>query len=52
MDNSVLGLGIYGTPEPDVMMKNSGFLWHWAKVWFEKYWCFNYFKKIWRRTIF
>ncbi|WP_445664677.1 NAD(P)/FAD-dependent oxidoreductase [Fodinibius sp. AD559] len=33
----------YADPEPDVTMKNPGMWWHWAKIWFEKYWWFKYF---------
>lgn len=33
----------YNSPLPDVKMKNPGRLWHWTKVWFEKYWFYKYF---------
>lgn len=37
------GGNFYGSPLPDVKMKKPGFLWHWTKVWFEKYWFYQYF---------
>jgi sulfide:quinone oxidoreductase len=37
------GGNFYGSPLPDVKMKKPGLLWHWAKVWFEKYWFYQYF---------
>lgn len=37
------GGNFYGSPLPVVKMKKPGFFWHWAKVWFEKYWWFKYF---------
>ena len=37
------GGNFYGSPLPVVKMKKPGYLWHWAKVWFEKYWFFKYF---------
>lgn len=37
------GGNFYGSPLPDVRMKKPGFLWHWSKVWFEKYWFYQYF---------
>lgn len=37
------GGNFYGSPAPVVKMKKPGFIWHWAKVWFEKYWFFRYF---------
>lgn len=37
------GGNFYGSPLPNVKMKNPGFFWHWTKVWFEKYWFFKYF---------
>ncbi len=33
----------YASPLPMVKMKKPGYLWHWMKVWFEKYWWFKYF---------
>ncbi len=33
----------YASPVPIVKMKTPGYFWHWAKVWFEKYWWFKYF---------
>lgn len=33
----------YAEPDPDVTMKKPGMLWHWVKVWLEKYWWFKYF---------
>jgi sulfide:quinone oxidoreductase len=38
------GGNFYGSPLPDVKMKKPGFLWHWSKVWFEKYWFYQYFQ--------
>lgn len=37
------GGNFFGKPLPEVKMKNPGYLWHWTKVWFEKYWFFKYF---------
>ncbi|MBI3260016.1 MAG: NAD(P)/FAD-dependent oxidoreductase [Ignavibacteriae bacterium] len=37
------GGNFYNSPLPDVKMKKPGFIWHWAKVWFEKYWFFKNF---------
>jgi len=37
------GGNFYGSPAPIVKMKQPGFIWHWTKVWFEKYWFFKYF---------
>jgi sulfide:quinone oxidoreductase len=37
------GGNFYNSPLPTVKMKKPGHRWHWAKVWFEKYWFFNYF---------
>ena len=37
------GGNFYGSPSPLIKMKRPGFTWHWAKVWFEKYWLFKYF---------
>jgi sulfide:quinone oxidoreductase len=37
------GGNFYGSPLPLVKMKKPGFIWHWMKVWFEKYWFFKYF---------
>ena len=37
------GGNFYGSPLPIVKMKKPGFIWHWKKVWFEKYWFFKYF---------
>lgn len=37
------GGNFYASPIPQVKMKKPGFLWHWTKVWFEKYWFFKYF---------
>ncbi|MEK6782399.1 MAG: FAD/NAD(P)-binding oxidoreductase [Bacteroidota bacterium] len=37
------GGNFYGSPLPLVKMKKPGFIWHWTKVWFEKYWFFKYF---------
>ncbi|OFX18379.1 MAG: hypothetical protein A2033_14125 [Bacteroidetes bacterium GWA2_31_9] len=37
------GGNFYGSPLPIVKMKKPGYLWHWSKVWFEKYWFFKYF---------
>jgi len=33
----------YGSPLPIIKMKGPGYFWHWAKVWFEKYWWYKYF---------
>lgn len=33
----------YGSPLPNVKMKNPSYFGHWMKVWFEKYWFFKYF---------
>ena len=33
----------YASPAPQVNMKMPGFFWHFAKVWFEKYWFYKYF---------
>lgn len=37
------GGNFYGSPLPLVKMQKPGYYWHWAKVWFEKYWFFKYF---------
>ncbi len=37
------GGNFYNSPLPDVKMKKPGMLWHWTKVWFEKYWFYKYF---------
>ncbi len=37
------GGNFYNSPLPAVKMKKPGFLWHWTKVWFEKYWFYQYF---------
>ncbi|MDP2688364.1 MAG: FAD-dependent oxidoreductase [Aequorivita sp.] len=37
------GGNFYGSPLPEVKMKKPSFIWHWMKVWFEKYWFFKYF---------
>jgi sulfide:quinone oxidoreductase len=37
------GGNFYNSPLPDVKMKKPGMVWHWAKVWFEKYWFYKYF---------
>ncbi len=37
------GGNFYSSPLPVVKMKRPGYFWHWAKVWFEKYWWFKYF---------
>ena len=37
------GGNFYNTPLPAVKMKKPGVLWHWSKVWFEKYWFHKYF---------
>lgn len=37
------GGNFYNSPLPDVKMKKPGYFWHWAKVWFEKYWFFKNF---------
>lgn len=37
------GGNFYNSPLPDVKMKRPGMLWHWTKVWFEKYWFYKYF---------
>lgn len=37
------GGNFYSSPLPIVKMKKPGYLWHWMKVWFEKYWWFKYF---------
>ncbi len=37
------GGNFYNSPLPDIKMKKPGFLWHWAKVWFEKYWFYKNF---------
>lgn len=37
------GGNFYGSPLPAVKMKKPGYLWHFTKVLFEKYWWFKYF---------
>lgn len=37
------GGNFYASPLPVVKMRKPGYFWHWAKVWFEKYWFFKYF---------
>jgi len=37
------GGNFYNSPLPDVKMKKPGIIWHWTKVWFEKYWFYKYF---------
>jgi sulfide:quinone oxidoreductase len=37
------GGNFYNSPLPAVKMKKPGVLWHWSKVWFEKYWFYKYF---------
>lgn len=37
------GGNFYGSPLPVIKMKKPGYLWHWTKVLFEKYWFFKYF---------
>ena len=37
------GGNFYASPVPIVKLKSPGFIWHWAKLWFEKYWWFKYF---------
>lgn len=37
------GGNFYHSPLPDVKMKKPGYFWHWAKLWFEKYWFYKYF---------
>jgi sulfide:quinone oxidoreductase len=37
------GGNFYATPLPSVKMKPPGYIWHWTKVWFEKYWFFKNF---------
>jgi sulfide:quinone oxidoreductase len=37
------GGNFYNSPLPDVKMKKPGMIWHWTKVWFEKYWFYKYF---------
>ncbi|MBI3131775.1 MAG: NAD(P)/FAD-dependent oxidoreductase [Acidobacteria bacterium] len=41
---AALGRGnFYGEPTPQVAMRAPGILWHWAKVWFEKFWLWRWF---------
>jgi sulfide:quinone oxidoreductase len=41
---AALGTGnFYGEPTPQVEMKQPGRLWHFGKVWFEKYWLWRWF---------
>ncbi|MGE0587078.1 MAG: NAD(P)/FAD-dependent oxidoreductase [Cyclobacteriaceae bacterium] len=37
------GGNFYNSPLPDVKLKKPGIIWHWTKVWFEKYWFYKYF---------
>lgn len=37
------GGNFYGSPLPEVKMKKPSFIWHWMKIWFEKYWFFKNF---------
>jgi sulfide:quinone oxidoreductase len=37
------GGNFYNSPLPDVKMKEPGMIWHWTKIWFEKYWFYKYF---------
>jgi sulfide:quinone oxidoreductase len=37
------GGNFYGSPLPVVKLKKPGFIWHWTKIWFEKYWFFKHF---------
>ena len=37
------GGDFYGSPLPEVKMKNPAYYWHWTKVWFEKYWFYKNF---------
>ena len=37
------GGNFYASPLPAVKMKSPSFIWHWAKVCFEKYWWYKYF---------
>ncbi|MBS3915618.1 MAG: NAD(P)/FAD-dependent oxidoreductase [Bacteroidetes bacterium] len=38
------GGNFYAFPAPEVKMKSPGFLWHWVKIWFEKYWFYKHFR--------
>ena len=33
----------YAKPVPIIKMKNSGRIWHWGKILFEKYWMWKWF---------
>ncbi|MBI4587356.1 MAG: hypothetical protein HY725_00840 [Candidatus Rokubacteria bacterium] len=37
------GGNFYADPAPVVKMRNPGRMWHWGKIWFEKWWLRRWF---------